>query len=104
MDNPATAAIKMVVVVCPESRLDAVQKLLDEHHLQGYTELTGLRGAGVTGKRLGTRAWPGSSCMIFAAVEAAKADELVGALETLCRACTPGEGMRVFVLPVESMI
>jgi hypothetical protein len=100
----ATETMKMVMVVCPESRIGEVQALMDEHHLQGYTELTDVRGAGVTGKRLGTRAYPGSSCMVFAAVEGSKADELVTALEGLCRECSPAEGLRVLVLPVERMI
>lgn len=102
--NASATPMKMVMVICPESRIGEVQALMDDHHLQGYTELTNVRGAGVTGKRLGTRAYPGSSCMVFAAVESSKADELVGALEALCGECSPAEGMRVFVLPVERVI
>lgn len=102
--NPKAAPMKMVLILCPDSRLEEIRALLDEHHLQGYTELDGLRGCGTTGKRLGTRAHPGSSAMVFAAVEASKTEELVAALGEFCRTCADAEGVRVLVLPVERMI
>jgi nitrogen regulatory protein PII len=96
--------MKMVLVICPETRIDEVRRLLDEHHLEGYTELGDVRGAGTTGKRLGTRAYPGSSCMVFVVVERSKVDELVEAFERFCARCSEAEGTRVLVLPVEKTI
>ena len=96
--------MKMLLILCPSSKLDEVRELIDEHEVQGYSEISDIRGAGETGKHLGTRAWPGTSCMIFAAVESEKADELIDAVEKLCLSCSPNEGMRVMVLPVERMI
>jgi nitrogen regulatory protein PII len=96
--------MKMVLIICPETRIDEVRRLLDEHHLEGYTELGDVRGAGSTGKRLGTRAYPGSSCMVFVVVEGSKVDDLVEALERFCSRCTGAEGVRVLVLPVERTI
>jgi len=96
--------MKMVLIICPESRIDQVRLLLDEHHLEGYTELSDVRGSGTTGKRLGTRAYPGSSCMVFVVAEGSKAEELIEALEGFCGRCSGAEGMRVVVLPVEKVI
>ena len=96
--------MKMVLIICPETRIDEVRELLDEHHLEGYTELGDVRGAGTTGKRLGTRAYPGSSCMVFVVVEESKIDELVEALDRYCARCTGGEGVRALVLPVDRVI
>ena len=96
--------MKMVLIICPETRIDEVRELLDEHHLEGYTELSDVRGSGTTGKRLGTRAYPGSSCMVFVVVEGSKVDELLEALETFCRRCSGAEGVRALVLPVEKLI
>ena len=96
--------MKMVLVICPESRIDEVRELLDEHHLEGYTELSDVRGAGATGKRLGTRAYPGSSCMVFVVVEGSMVEELLTALEEYCSRCSDGEGVRALVLPVEKAI
>jgi nitrogen regulatory protein PII len=95
---------KMVLIICPEPRIGEVQELLDEHHLEGYSELSDVRGSGKTGKRLGTRAYPGSSCMIFVVVETSRVDELLEALEPFCGHGSDAEGVRVVVLPVEHAI
>jgi nitrogen regulatory protein PII len=99
-DSPA----KMVLIVCPESRIEDVRQILDEHHLEGYTELDNVRGAGATGKRLGTRAYPGSSSMVMVVIESSRVDELLEALDAFCGRCAEGEGIRAFVLPVEHSI
>lgn len=101
--HPDTPA-KMVLIICPESRLDEMRELLDEHHLEGYTELDNVRGAGTSGKRLGTRAYPGSSCMVFVVVEGSKVEELLEALEEFCGQSSGAEGVRTVVLPVERTI
>ena len=104
MSNQTDSPAKMVLIICPESRIDEVRELLDEHHLEGYTELDEVRGAGTTGKRLGTRAYPGSSCMVFVVVESSKVDGLLAALEEFCGRCAGAERVRVLVLPVERTI
>ena len=104
MSATTTSPMKMVLIICPESRIDEVRELLDDHHLEGYTELSEVRGSGSTGKRLGTRAYPGSSCMVFAVVESSKVEELLTALGEFCTPCSDGEGVRALVLPVEKAI
>ena len=104
MSANTDSPMKMILIICPEARTEDLRKLLDEHHLEGYTELSDVRGAGTTGKRLGTRAYPGSSCMVFVVVEGAKVDELLEALEDFCGRCSDAEGVRALVLPVERAI
>jgi len=96
--------MKMVMILCPTSRLESVQKLIDEHDIRGYSEILEVRGAGVSGKHLGSRAWPGTSALVFSVIEASKADELIEAVRTLANRCSPEEGLRAFVLPVERMV
>ena len=57
--------MKMVMILCPSSRLESVQKLIDGHDIRGYSEILEVRGAGVSGKHLGSRAWPGTSALVF---------------------------------------
>ena len=96
--------MKMVMILCPSSRLESVQKLIDEHDVRGYSEIREVHGSGVSGKHLGSRAWPGTSALIFSVIEASKAEELVEAVTALASRCSPEEGLRAFVLQVERMV
>ena len=96
--------MKMLMIFCAGSKLGEVRRLMDAHETRGYTEIPDLPGSGVTGRHLGTRAWPGISSLVITAVEAAKAEELLAALESLGRTCSGEEGLRVLSLPVERMI
>ncbi len=96
--------MRMLMIFCAGSNVHAVRRLIDAHEVHGYTEIPDLIGSGTTGLHMGTRAHPGTSALILAATDKAKADELVGALGDLARTCAPEEGLRVFVLPVEKTI
>ncbi len=96
--------MKMLVIFCAGAALESVRRLIDAHEVHGYTEIPEVLGSGITGKHMGTRAWPGTSAVVLTAVAASKADELVTALESLAKSCSPEEGLRVLVLPVERMI
>jgi len=95
--------MKMVMILCPSTRLEAVQKLVDEHHVHGYTEIAEVKGAGVSGKHMGTRAWPGTSSLVFSVVEDSRVEDLMEAVRKLAASCSPEEGLRAFVLPVDQM-
>ncbi len=96
--------MRMLMIFCAGSKVDAVRRLIDAHEVHGYTEVPEIIGSGATGLHMGTRAHPGTSALILAAVDRTKSDELASALGDLARTCAPGEGLRVFVLPVERMI
>lgn len=96
--------MKMLMILCPSDRLEAVQKLVDEHQVHGYSEIAEVRGAGVSGKHMGTRAWPGTSSLVFSVVDDPKVDDLMEAIRALAARCSPDEGLRAFVLPVDGMV
>ena len=96
--------MKMLMIFCAGTKLEEVRRLLDAHEVHGTTEIPEVLGSGVTGRRLGTRAWPGTSSLVITAVAAPKADELLSALDSLARTCSGEEGLRVLSLPVERMI
>lgn len=96
--------MKMLMILCTSARLQDAQKIIDQHKVEGYSEILDVRGAGITGKHMGSRAWPGSSSIIFTVLEDAKAVELIAALKELAEQCAPEEGLRMFVLPVEQMV
>jgi hypothetical protein len=95
--------MKMLIIFCSDTRLERVREILEGHDVHGYSEAE-VRGSGVSGKHLGTRAWPGVSSLLFSVVGSDKIDELVSALSRFSESCSVEEGFRVLILPVEQMI
>jgi len=89
------------MVVYSGSRPQTVTGLLESHGVRGWTEFTGAHGAGTSGRRESTRAWPGDAAVFFSIVDAARADELVTALEAESGTLSAGERLHAAVMPVE---
>lgn len=96
--------MKLLMIICPEGRRDQITALVEKHGVHSFTELPRVMGEGLTGKRLGTHAWPGKSVLLFSIVSDEKKDELVAALQECRRSLFPDEGMKAFVLPAEEAI
>ncbi len=96
--------MRMIIAVGSEELLPKVQEILEEHQSEGYTEIRELVGAGATGKKMGTRAMPGTVGMILSVVPKERMEPIVEALRELCNTCYPSEGLRVFVLPAEQVL
>ena len=96
--------MKMLMVICPENRQNEIRDLIARHQVHAYTEIPDVLGEGVTGKRFNTHAWPGKSALIFTVLPEAKEEELVKALRHSAEHLYPGEGLKAFVLPVESVL
>jgi len=76
--------------------------LLDSHHAGGYTEFRNVHGLGTTGRREGSRAWPGESTLFFSVVPADRSTELVEMLRGEASGLPSGERVHVAVLPTET--
>jgi len=76
--------------------------LLDSHHAGGYTEFRNAHGAGTTGRREGSRAWPGESTLFFSVVPADRSTELVEMLRGEASGLPAGERVHVAVMPTET--
>ncbi len=94
--------MKLLLIVYSGSRRNLVQDLLEEHRVGGYTEMDHAHGAGATGRRAGTRAWPGESEVLFSAVPDERVDELVDALRAEAEALDGDERLHVAVMPIET--
>lgn len=79
-----------------------VSSLLDEHCAGGYTEFRNVHGSGATGRREGSRAWPGDSTLFVSVVPEETATRLVAALREVADRLPPGERLHVAVLPTET--
>ena len=94
--------MKLLLIMSTDSHAPELREIIDEHEVQGYTEIPEVRGSGKTGKRLGTRAFPGAGSIFFTAVDEDKAQELVDAVRDFCDRCQIGEGLRLFSLEAHS--
>jgi hypothetical protein len=78
-----------------------ISSWLDAHHVRGWTELSGAHGAGSTGRREGTRAWPGESTVVMTVVPEDVLPALADALKREQAALPAGERLHVAALKTD---
>ena len=96
--------MKLILIVCGQSRNREVLDLLEKHEIQGYTEVPTVVGAGVSGKHMGTRSSPGTECMLFLLVRKERADGLIQDLKQIHAELYPEEALHAFSLDAESVL
>ena len=94
--------MKMLMVIYSGDEPQRISSLLDAHHAGGYTEFRDAHGSGATGRRAGTRAWPGASTLFVSVVPTDTAEPLVARLRADADRLPPGERLHVAVLPAET--
>ena len=92
--------MKLLLLIYSGDSPERVTALLDHHQVEGYTELPSAHGAGSTGRRLGTRAWPGRNTVFFSIVPAEAEAAVVAAVHQESARLPEGERLHVAVLPV----
>jgi hypothetical protein len=92
--------MKLLLLIYAGETPERVTALLDRHQVVGYTELPGAHGAGQTGRRMGTRAWPGRNTVFFSIVPAEAEQEVIDAVLAEARLLPEGERLHVASLPV----
>jgi nitrogen regulatory protein PII len=90
--------MKLIVILVDAARADDVQRLLDARDLPGFTQIPNVLGKGETGRKLGTRAFPGSSNLFFTAVPASKVEPLLAELRHLKNAHGVAEGLAAYAI------
>jgi hypothetical protein len=97
-----SAQMQMLMIIVEASHKEKLEAALSQRHVLGYTEIPTVYGAGSSGLRLGSGAFPESSSIIFTVVEEGKVDELLSAIDTSCADCR--SAIRMIVWKVERMI
>lgn len=92
------------MVLVPSDCLTDVQDVIDKHEIHAYTEIPNVLGSGKTGRKLGTRAFPGTTSMLLAIVDAGEADRLVKAVREYAERAQCCEEIRVFAMPAEPVL
>ena len=94
--------MKMLMLVYSGADPRRISSVLDERQAGGYTEFRGVHGVGATGRREGSRAWPGDSTLFVSVVPGEAATGLSDALRAEAERLPPGERLHVAVLPTET--
>ena len=96
--------MKLFMILVDEDRLSDVQQLLDRCELPGYSQIPTVLGKGETGRKLGTRAFPGSSTLFLAAVDLECATRLSQELRALRGVHGREEGLKVYQLDTTEVL
>jgi hypothetical protein len=93
----------MIIFVDAEHASD-IEQLLEDCEVPGYTEIPTVLGKGATGRKLGTRAFPGSSTVYLVAVDDTCREPLAQRLRALRDERGPAEGLKVFAVDSEEVL
>ena len=97
--------MKAVFVVCNQSMFDAVQDIMKDMGLRGFTGWEELMGCGSRDgePHLGSHAWPTMNSALISVMEDAQAAEYMQRLKQL-DVDNDQQGLRAFAWPVSDMI
>jgi len=94
----------MILIIGPREREPELIRLIETAGVRAYTELSQVRGEGVTGKKLGTADWPERETLLFTIVPDDRKAALLAAVQHFKAVLYPQEGLRIFILPVEEAL
>ena len=90
--------MNLLMIMVDSNHQEDVEKILDAHDVSGYTELPNVLGKGKSGRKLGSRAFPGSNTLYFTAVGGNTCETLCADLKALDEKSGPEEGLTAFIL------
>ncbi len=90
--------MKVLLIFVDADHADDVERLLEARAVRGYSAFPNVLGKGATGRKLGTRVFPGSSTLYFVALPEGDCAGLCDALTTLREQRGPEEGLKAYIL------
>jgi hypothetical protein len=79
--------MKMLMMIVESDYKEQLEVLLNSHDIVGYTEIPQVFGSGATGTRMGSRAFPKTSSILFTVLEDEVADILAQNIKDFCESC-----------------
>jgi hypothetical protein len=89
---------KLLLIFVDADHAADVERLLEASNIAGYSEFPDILGKGRTGRKLGNRAFPGSSTLYFVALPDGECHGLCDGLRALRDAKGPEEGLKAYIL------
>lgn len=94
--------MKLLMFIVDEEKKEELEVLLNRAGVAGYTEMPHAVGTGRSGPRLGSRAFPKTSALIFTVLEPDAVEPLVETIRAWCATC--GERLRIVAWGVEQVL
>ena len=94
--------MKLLMIIVESEHKEELEVLLNRNHVIGYTEIPQAHGVGTTGVRMGSRAFPATSSIIFTVIPADQVDKLTEDIRNYCEACM--KKMKMIVWGVEQIV
>jgi hypothetical protein len=94
--------VKLLLVIVDESHKEELETLLQKVGAAGYTEIPHAVGVGMTGPRMGSRAFPKTSAVIFSALEDGVLERLRDEVRAYCHEC--GERIKMIAWDAEEIV
>lgn len=95
------SAMKMLMIIIDEAKKEELEVFLNHAGVTGYTEISRVLGMGLSGPRLGSRAFPRTSAVIFTILTPEALARLEATVPELCDSC--GERLRMVAWDVEQV-
>ena len=96
--------MRLLMILVDSNHQEDVEKILDAHDVPGYTEVPNVLGKGVSGRKFGSRAFPGSNTLYFTAVDGNICQTLCAELKALDERSGPEEGLSAFMLDADKVV
>ncbi len=91
--------MKMLMMIVESSCKEELEVLLNRNEVVGYTEISQVYGSGESGPRLGSRAFPKTSSIVFSVVPREKAEKVASEVKHYCDDC--GKDMTIITWNAE---
>lgn len=93
--------MKLVMIVIDEAKKEELEVFLNRAGVSGYTEIPHAAGLGLSGPRLGSRAFPKTSAVVFSILDPQAVERLRSGITEFCDAC--GERLKIVAWDVEEI-
>ncbi len=96
--------MKLVMIIADTAYAEQVELLLEDCGAPGFSEIPNVLGKGTTGKKFGSRAFPGSSTMYLAALDEHCMAPLQEKLKILRDTHGPDGGLKAYNMSTEELL
>lgn len=90
--------MKLLMIITDTALDEEVRTVLNSEGLSGYSEIPDVLGVGTTGKRRGSRAFPGANNMYFTVASPSQVDRIVTTLRSVSAEHEPQDTIRAFTI------